>query len=207
MYTNRGNILSNLPQVTKTLLIINIAAFIINMVSQNYLNMYMALYSIHTGVFKPYQIITHMFAHGGMGHIFMNMFGLVMFGTALERHLGAKKFFILYFVSGLGAAALQLIIYYYQGVSVPMVGASGAIFGIVAGFALLFPEVELMIIFFPFPIKAKYLMPIYAVLELFLGVANFRFDNIAHFAHLGGAIAGFILVWFWKKNQFNKHLY
>jgi rhomboid-like protein len=143
-----------------------------------------------------------MFLHGGIGHLFFNMFGLFMFGRVLESVLGGKKFFILYFVSGLGAAALQLFIYYIQGAPAIMIGASGAVLGVLAAFAVMFPNVELMIIFLPIPIKAKYLVPIYAVFELFFGIANFKGDNIAHFAHLGGAIVGFILVMIWKKNQF-----
>ena len=143
-----------------------------------------------------------MFLHGGLGHIFFNMFGLFMFGRVLESVLGSRKFFVLYFLSGLGAAALQLFVYYLQDSPAIMIGASGAVLGILAAFAVMFPNVELMIIFLPIPIKAKYLVPIYAVLELFFGIANFKADNIAHFAHLGGAIVGFILVMIWKKNQF-----
>jgi membrane associated rhomboid family serine protease len=195
------------------------------------------------------------------------MFGLYLFGRVLENVLGSRKFFILYFVSGLAAALLQLGANYLQinGLinaiaefkavgtpeyfwemaksyhfdtspevkrlaqnwlnypdnqslaqqayvmcermvftmrNIPMVGASGAVLGILAAFAVMFPNVELMIIFFPVPIKAKYLVPLYAVAELFFGIANFRLDNVAHFAHLGGAIAGFILVYYWKRNQF-----
>jgi len=207
MYNNRGNFLAGMPRVTKTLLIINVVVFLLNMVSQGLIVRYLAMYSIVTGAFSPYQLVTHMFLHGGFGHIFMNMFGLVMFGRVLEQVLGEKKFFILYFVSGLSAAALQLAIYYFQGTPAIMVGASGAVLGVVAGFALLFPNMELMLIFIPVPIKAKYLIPGYMVIELFLGVANFSVDNIAHFAHIGGAIAGFLLVLYWKKNQFNRNLY
>ncbi len=89
--------------------------------------------------------------------------------------------------------------------NIPTVGASGAVFGILVAFAMVFPNVELMIIFFPVPIKAKYLIPFYAVAELFFGVADFKGDNIAHFAHLGGAIVGAIIVWIWKKNQFKMY--
>ncbi len=204
-YNNRGgNILSGIPQVTRTLLVMNIAVFLVDMVSKGLIGRYLAMYTLHTGLFSPYQLVTHMFVHAGFAHIFMNMFGLFMFGRALEMMLGSKRFFILYFVSGLGAAILQLFIFYIQGSASPMVGASGAIFGILAAFAVYFPNVELMLIFFPVPIKAKYFVAIYAVLELFQGVANFQYDNVAHFAHLGGAIAGFILTRFWKGNQFRQ---
>jgi len=196
-----GNIFGSLPQVTKVILIINIALFILDYLFQHSIIHYLGLYSIQTGAFQPYQLVTHMFLHGSLGHIFFNMFGLFMFGKILEAVLGSKKFFILYFLSGLGAALLQLLIYYLQVKPSLMIGASGAIFGILAAFAMMFPNVELMMLFIPVPIKAKYLVPIYAVLELFFGIANFSKDNIAHFAHLGGAVVGFILIKIWKKNQ------
>lgn len=201
-YSRGGNLLTTLPPVTKVILIINIAVFIIDWLAKHVIIHYLALYSFATNAFEPYQVVTHMFLHGSLGHIFFNMFGLFMFGRVLESVLGSKKFFILYFLSGFGAAALQLFIYYLQSAPAIMIGASGAILGILAAFAVMFPNVELMIIFLPIPIKAKYLVPIYAVIELFFGVAQFRGDNIAHFAHLGGAIVGFILVMIWKKNQF-----
>lgn len=205
-----GNILSNLPQVTRFLLIANVVAFLLNMITHGSLGKYMQLNAIHNGVwypqssFSPYQLITHMFMHGNFWHLFMNMFGLVMFGRILEMAISSKKFFILYFVSGLGAAGLQLFVYFLQGAPGAMVGASGAIFGVVAAFALYYPNVELIIFPLPIPIKAKYLVPIYGVIELYLGVSNFKMDNIAHFAHLGGAIFGFVLAWYWKKNQFRQ---
>jgi membrane associated rhomboid family serine protease len=202
-YSNRGGFLSTIPQVTKVILILNVTLFILDYLSGHLLVNYLALYSYHTHYFKPYQLVTHMFMHGSFGHIFFNMFGLFMFGKVLESVLGSKKFFLLYILSGLGAAALQLFIYYMQGNDAIMIGASGAVFGILIAFGMLFPNVELFLMFIPVPIKAKYLIPIYAVLELFLGVANFSGDNIAHFAHLGGAVVGFILIKIWKKNQFN----
>jgi rhomboid-like protein len=201
-YTRGGNVFSSLPTVTRVILIINIAIFIIDWLTKHVIIHYLALYSFATNAFEPYQIVTHMFLHGGLGHIFFNMFGLFMFGRVLESVLGSRKFFILYFLSGLGAAALQLFVYYLQDAPAIMIGASGAVLGILAAFAVMFPNVELMIIFLPIPIKAKYLVPIYAVFELFFGIANFKADNIAHFAHLGGALVGFILVMIWKKNQF-----
>lgn len=201
---SRGNFLASIPQVTKILLVINVLVFLVNMVSGGIVNRYFALYSFNTGAFSPYQLITHMFAHGGFGHLFFNMFGVYMFGRAIEMHIGSKRFFILYFVSGLGAAALQLIIYHTMGDVAAMVGASGALFGILAAFALYFPNVPLMLIFLPIPIKAKYFVAIYAGFELFSGISAIGGGSqIAHFAHLGGAIVGFILVKIWKKNQFN----
>jgi membrane associated rhomboid family serine protease len=199
---NRGSIFGSLPQVTKVVLIINVAAFILDYFTGRSITHLLALYSFNTGAFSPYQLVSHMFLHADIGHIFFNMFGLFMFGKVLESVLGSKRFFILYFASGLGAALLQLFVYQLQGTPGIMIGASGAIFGILAAFAMMFPNVELMFILIPVPIKAKYLVPIYAVMELFFGIANFKADNIAHFAHLGGAIVGFILIKIWKKNQF-----
>ncbi len=204
-YSRRGGFLDTVPPVTKTILIINVAAFIVDFFVRHVLQMYLALYSFNTGAFKPYQLVSHMFLHGSVGHIFFNMFGLFMFGRVLESVLGSKRFFTLYFLSGIGAALLQLLIYQMQGAPAIMIGASGAIFGVCAAFAMMFPNVELMILFFPVPIKAKYLMPIYAGLELFFGVASFKGDNIAHFAHLGGAVVGFVLIKLWKRNQYREY--
>jgi membrane associated rhomboid family serine protease len=206
-YTRGGNFLSVLPPVTRFILVANVVIFIVDFLTGGKINAYLSLYSFHTHLnnvqtFKSFQLISHMFLHGSLGHIFFNMFGLFMFGRVLESVLGSKKFFILYFLSGIGAAGLQLMIYYFQQTPAQMLGASGAIFGVLAAFAMMFPNVELMIIFIPVPIKAKYLVPIYAVLELFFGIASFKGDNIAHFAHLGGAIVGFILILIWKRKQF-----
>jgi membrane associated rhomboid family serine protease len=201
-YNRGGNFLTALPPVTRVILIINVVLFLLDLLTHHVILNYLALYSIHTNAFEPYQVISHMFMHGNLGHIFFNMFGLFMFGRVLESVLGSKKFFILYFLSGIGAAGLQLMIYYFQQAPAIMIGASGAIFGVLAAFAMMFPNVELMIIFLPVPIKAKYLVPIYAVFELFFGIASFKGDNIAHFAHLGGALVGFILIMIWKRKQF-----
>ncbi len=205
-----GNFLSNIPQVTRTLLIINIIIFLVDLLAEKMLGNriignFLAMYTWHSGFFKPYQVVTHMFVHGNFSHLFMNMFGLYMFGRILEQRLESKKFFILYFASGLGAAALQFLIFYLQAEQTAMIGASGAVFGILAAFAVYFPDVPLMLIFFPVPIKAKYFVGIYAVIELTQGVANFQYDNVAHFAHLGGAIVGFILTRLWKQNQFRQY--
>jgi membrane associated rhomboid family serine protease len=196
-----GNFLTALPPVTRVILVLNIVLFIADLLTSHIITAFLALYSFEMPAFRPYQLVSHMFLHGSLGHIFFNMFGLYMFGRVLESVLGSKRFFTLYFLSGIGAALLQLGIYYYQHAPAIMIGASGAIFGILAAFAMMFPNVELMIIFFPVPIKAKYIVPIYAVLELFFGIARFDGDNIAHFAHLGGAVVGFILIMIWKRNQ------
>ena len=195
----------DLPPVVKNILFINIFVFIIDWLLTRLgypITNLLALWSIGSGYFKPYQILTSMFVHANFLHIFFNMFGLVIFGRILESVWGSKRMFILYFVSGFGAAGLQLLVNYLMHITAPMIGASGAIFGLLAAFALLFPNVELMLIFLPIPIKAKYFVPAYAIITLVLGVSHIRGDNIAHFAHLGGAIFGFLIALYWKKNQF-----
>lgn len=156
--------------------------------------------------FQPFQLVTHMFMHGNFMHILFNMFGIFMFGTAVEYYLGPKKFLAFYLISGFGAMLLHWLIMYLQFqygdvnpflVNVPMMGASGALFGILVAFAMFFPNTPLMLIFLPIPIKAKYFVAIYAAMELFLGLGNFQ-SGVAHFAHLGGALAGFLLILYWK---------
>lgn len=202
----------DLPPVVKNILILNILVFLVH----NILGMpftewfflynfdYVDPYTFKEYGFEPFQLVTHMFMHGGFAHIFFNMFGLVMFGKIIETVWGGKRFFILYFISGLGAAGLQLLAFNIYGIDTRMIGASGAIFGILAAFAMLFPNVELMLIFLPVPIKAKYMVPGFAVLSLVFGVTGIS-GSIAHFAHLGGAIFGFLIAWYWKKNQFRIH--
>jgi len=178
--------------------------------------------------FQPYQIATHMFAHSpaSLFHIIFNMFALWMFGRILENVWGHKRFLIFYIASGVGAAALHLAVQYFRceqlwdavstnniqavskliGGAAPALGASGAVMGVMAAFAYTFPNTELYFMFIPFPIKAKWAVLGYAAIDLFGGVANFSGDNIAHFAHLGGAITGFIIVLIWNKTN-RKTLY
>ncbi len=207
-YSRGGNFLSAMPPVTRFMLLANVAVFLLDYFTGGIVvKAYLSLYSLHfhanpVQTFKAYQLISHMFLHANFGHIFFNMFGLFIFGRVLETTLGSQKFFLLYFLSGIGAAGLQLLAYYLQMQPAAMMGASGAIMGVTAAFAVMFPNVEMMLIFLPIPVKAKYFVPFFLLLELFFGVANFKIDNIAHFAHLGGAIVGFILVMYWKKKQF-----
>lgn len=191
----------------------------------------LALYPIDTPDFKPYQVATHMFTHSPqlIFHIVFNMFTLWMFGRILENVWGAKRFLLFYLLCGIGAAACHLLIQhlrydpeiveqltqaYYNndnetleilankaGFLAPAVGASGAIMGVMAAFAYLFPNTELFIMFIPFPVKAKWAMLGLAAIDLFGGVARVSGDNIAHFAHLGGAITGFLIVLFWNKTN------
>ncbi len=189
-----------LPPIVKNLIILNVLVFIAQLTINN-LTQQIALYSIQSDAFRPYQIATHMFAHSPSSffHILFNMFGLWMFGKQLENVWGPKRFLLFYLVCGVGAAVAHLAVGYFTGSYSAAVGASGAIMGIFAAFAYLFPNTELYIMFIPFPVKAKWAMLGYAAIDLFSGVARVSGDNIAHFAHLGGALTGFILVLIWNK--------
>jgi rhomboid-like protein len=223
----------NIPPVVKNLLIINVIFFIATWIfEQQGLQLigYLGVFYFDSPFFKAWQPITYMFMHGGMAHIFFNMFALYSFGSILEARWGGKKFINFYLITGLGALALQWAVQAFevyqitgavvndlstltvntsnvetlQGIySGPMVGASGAIFGLLVAFGMLYPNIEMYIMFIPVPVKAKYIIPVYIVIELFLGVGRFAGDSVAHFAHLGGALIGFILVKLWKdKNTF-----
>jgi membrane associated rhomboid family serine protease len=155
--------------------------------------------------FRPWMFVTYMFLHGDFGHLFSNMFGLVMFGSVVESFMGSKKFLKYYFITGVGAAVLHNIVNAYElsqitnadeykiMTLIPTVGASGAIFGILIAYAYRFPDNELMIFPLPIPIKAKYFIALYGLYELTAGSFNFS-NGIAHFAHLGGLVTGFILL-------------
>ncbi len=237
--------LSNIPPVVKNLIIINVlmwlATIVLGMRGID-LTDKLGLHYIGSPAFRPYQLVTHLFMHdpSGIAHIFFNMFALWMFGRILESVWGPKRFFIYYFVTGLGAAILHMFVNFleYQSLlskltpeqidrvmqygveywerrqslgnplmdqlmiflNTPTVGASGAVFGVLLGFGMLFPNTQLMLLFPPIPIKAKYFVIGYGVLELVLGLTNAA-SNIAHFAHLGGMLFGFILIKYWNKNS------
>jgi membrane associated rhomboid family serine protease len=259
--------------VVKNLIIINVLMLLGTYAFANIsvdLTRMFGLHYFSSVYFKPYQYVTHMFMHGGITHIFFNMFALWMFGKVLENVWGSKRFLVYYFVTGLGAALLHTFVNYIQlsalieqasafantpspelfelfikkhisnpsaglrdfmieweqtpfspyfineavsfvkstveaKINIPTVGASGAVFGVLLAFGVLFPNVELMLLFPPIPIKAKYFVIIYGVIELYLGLTR-PGSNIAHFAHLGGMIFGFILIKIWSKQNKN-HFY
>lgn len=197
-YNSSGSSFQRTTPVVLNLIIINVIVFVIQMVfdgPDESITARLALFPYNSDYFKPYQLVTHMFTHGGIGHLFFNMFALWMFGTMLERVWGPKRFFIFYFICGLAAAFAHLA---FQ--NAPAVGASGAIMGIFAAFAYLFPNTELYIFLIPVPVKAKYAVAIMAAIDLFGGVYSAG-SNIAHFAHLGGLAMGFILVIIWNKTN------
>ena len=166
----------------------------------------LALFNVESPLFHSYQVVTYMFLHGGFSHLFFNMFALWMFGRTLEYELGSKRFLIYYMVCGIGAAILQLLVgwleFHFGGAGVvalfaPTVGASGAIFGLLLAFGVLHPNATIMLLIPPIPLKAKWFVIIYGVIELFVGMSG-RMDNVAHFAHLGGMLWGFLLLYYWK---------
>lgn len=266
--------------LVKNLLIINVVVFaLLNLlpylgIPTGGMSAYLALHYPTSESFHPIQLVSHFFVHGGLTHIFFNMFGLVMFGPLLERRYGGQRFLILYLVAAAGAVALHFGWTWYEinsmenivenfrsnptlsafsdffasidtksltmddgtpvsqvvgdikteltlnsddperirqdavimmqeyiefKTNVPMVGASGALYGVVAAFAILYPSFPLMLIFLPIPIRAKIFVPILLAVDLFLGVMQFSWDPIAHFAHLGGALAGGLLAYIWYK--------
>lgn len=192
-----GNSMQKTTPIVLNLIIINALVFVAQMVldkTMGFTNT-IALYPYDSGLFEPYQLVTHMFAHGGFFHILFNMYALWMFGSVLERVWGPKKFLIFYLACGLGAAVAQMF------VGAPAIGASGAVMGLLAAFAYLFPNTEFFLFPFPVPIKAKYMVAIYAAIDLFGGLHPGPADNIAHFAHLGGMVMGFILVIIWGKTN------
>ena len=225
--------------MVKNLIIINVvmllAMYIFLQLFRIDLNRILGLFYFQSPLFKPWQIITHMFMHGGLFHIFFNMWALWIFGKTLESVWGSKRFLIYYLVTGLGAAFFHTLVNYIQfapdvaalkqaysvdriniallneilqpgnqfhslarSLIIPTVGASGAVYGVLLAFGMLFPNTPLIIIPIPMPIKAKWLVIGFVVLELYLGISQ-PGSNVAHFAHLGGMVFGFILIKYWNK--------
>jgi membrane associated rhomboid family serine protease len=202
----------NITPTVKQLLIINVLFFIGSQYMGEIAYHYFALYSFESPNFKIYQLVTHMFMHGSISHIAFNMFALYSFGSTLESFWGSKKFLFFYISCGLGAAVINNLVnqYFLYDIMSVAVGASGAIYGLLVAFAFMFPNAELAMMFIPVPIKAKYFVPGIIAVDLFLGLkGNSIFGSggtgVAHFAHIGGALIGFIMMWYWKKNQFDKN--
>ena len=231
-----------LPPVVKNIILINVLMLLVDYVAKSIfgldLTMVLGLYFPKSEQFMPLQIVTHMFMHGGLWHLFFNMYALYIFGQVLENVWGPKRFFIYYMVCGLGAAfihetvilfqyerlmniispdQLQLVLnegtaYIREGkvftdenmkslqllLNTPTVGASGAVFGILLAFGVLFPNTQLMLLIPPMPIRAKYFVLIYGAIELYLALTQ-PGSNIAHAAHLGGMLFGYLLIRYWRK--------
>lgn len=217
-----------LPPVIKNLLILNGLMFLATLTFPQLIGK-VALYYPLSPLFQPFQIVTHMFTHGSFGHVFFNMFALWMFGAVLENVWGPQRFLTFYLVTGLGAAAIHTGVHAFQlyqitgsvapevingskagnftpedmqrilAIFTPTVGASGAVYGVLLAYGMLFPN-TLLYIYFLVPIKAKYLVIILTAVELYLAFVNNPNDNIAHFAHLGGMVFGFFMIRYWKRN-------
>ncbi len=214
------------PPVVKNLIIINVLMFAAQMVLPNglgeQLTAKLALYFWESENFRLYQFVSYMFLHANLTHLFFNMFAFWMFGRQLEWDLGSKRFMEYYFVTGIGAALLQMGVTWFEisqahhelvarGLSelqisgilerrlnVPTVGASGAVFGVLLAYGMLHPNTVLVLFPIPIPIKAKYFVILYGVLELFLGVYDSG-SGVAHFAHVGGMLWGYLLLRWWKR--------
>ncbi len=197
-----------MPPAVKYLLLANVICYILSLMmpqiqyggySESILNALFGLYYVGSESFAPYQIVTYMFLHGGFSHLFFNMFALWMFGRVMEQVWGTKRFLLYYFVCGIGAGVVQeigqlagLIPTYAM-----TIGASGAVYGILLAFGMTFPDERLFIIPIPFPIKAKYFVMFYALVEIIEGLG--ARDGVAHFAHLGGMLFGLLLILYWRK--------
>jgi membrane associated rhomboid family serine protease len=195
-----NRLFGNIPTATRNLFLVNALMFIATCINQNYMVATFAMFFPTSPFFHWWQPVTHMFMHGEFWHIFLNMWCLLMFGSALERSIGLRKFVLFYFVAGLGAVAVHTLVQYLQGpiLNVPTLGASGAIYGIQIGYAMLYPNDIWTLVFPPVSLKAKWFVLIFIAIELFTGITGTA-DGVAHFAHLGGALFGFLLMLYWKK--------
>ena len=235
MNQNGGGFLDQLPVVTKNLIIINFLFWVASLALPRVGIDLTALLGLHFPLapdFNIIQLVSYMFMHAGFSHIFFNMFAVYMFGRVLENVWGPKRFLIFYMVTGIGAGIIQELTWLYDFrdvISAPQeminigggriltkpefydlfvtVGASGAVFGILLAFGMLFPNVPLYLMFIPIPIKAKYFVIFYGLAELTMGVANFSGDSVAHFAHLGGMLFGYVLIKYWKNKDFKNGRY
>ena len=213
--------MSNVPAAVKNIIIINVLVMIMTSLNREFMFEHFALFYPTSPFFHWWQPVTHMFMHGGFWHLFFNMYTLYIFGSVLERVWGTRKFLVFYFVTGLGAALIHTGVEWIQMQSwlgqaaegsaaalssihalkmTPTVGASGAIYGVLMGYAMLYPDSVLTLIFPPVSMKAKWFVLIFAAIELLTGVTGTG-GGIAHFAHLGGLIFGYLLILFWKRNH------
>ena len=210
-----ANPLKNIPPVTRNLLYVNVIMFIATLVNREFMMGTFAMFYPASPYFHWWQPVTHMFMHANFWHIFFNMYTLVMFGMVVERVLGTKKFLILYAITGFGAVALhtgveflqvQELIKEYPGTnpqyiynSIPHVlGASGAVYGVLVAFAMLYPQARMTLIFPPVTLDAKWMVIIFIGIELLTGITGTQM-GVAHFAHLGGALFGWLTILYWKK--------
>lgn len=184
--------------VNKALIIANVGVFLLQYVLNGLLEYLFALWPPQLPYFRPWQLLTYGFLHGGWTHLFFNMFALFMFGSEIERLFGSKRYLIYYMLCVVGAAAMHLIIVTAAGIPpVPMLGASGAVFGLLLAFGMAYPKRMIMLIFPPIPMPAWLFVTLYGLLELYLGITQTA-SGIAHFAHLGGMATGFVVIRYWQ---------
>ncbi len=190
---------SSIPTVIFVLLVLNGLAFAAQQYQESLLLYYFALWPVASVMpeFEPWQLLSYGFLHGSPTHIFFNMFGLWMFGRDIERLLGPARFLSYYLTCVVGAAAIQLLVASLQGGVYPTVGASGGIFGLLLAYAMFFPNRMVMLLFPPIPMRAKYFVLFYGLMELYLGLSG-RSPGVANFAHLGGMLFGFLLLQYWR---------
>lgn len=216
----------NLPPVTRYLLVANLVIFLLAELLQRYsidLNELGGLHYIAASTFHWWQPLTYMFLHANLSHIFFNMFAVWMFAPMIEQQWGARRFALYYFICGLGAAVIQELVWMamlsnmsgtydaaritYYAELMNTIGASGAVFGILFAFGWLYPDVPMFLLFIPIPIRARTFVIIYAAIELFMGmgsVAGLNADHVAHFAHLGGMLFGWLLILYWKQTNWRE---
>jgi membrane associated rhomboid family serine protease len=185
-----------MPPVTQALLLINVAAFCIDYFFGPGFTLLFGLWPLGHG-FLPWQVVSYAFLHGSIAHLFFNMLGLWMFGAELERVWGTKRFVQFYFASVLTAAATQLLVTGLMGSVYPTVGASGGLFGLLLAFGMMFPNRIIMPLFPPIPMKARTFVAVFGGLELLFGVTG-TVSGVAHFAHLGGMLGGFLMIRYWR---------
>jgi rhomboid family protein len=187
-----------IPPVTRAILIANVIVYLLELATSSTLIDLFALWPLGTQ-FHPWQVVTYAFLHDPRTflHVFFNMFALFMFGGALERYWGSRRFAVFYFASVLAAAGTELLVLNESGVVEPVIGASGGVFGLLLGFAWFFPRQRLILLPIPIPMPAWLFVTLYGALELVLGVTGAQ-DSVAHFAHLGGMLGGAIMILVWR---------
>ena len=185
-----------LPPITQALLLINVALYAADLLLGHGLTALFALWPLDSGRFMPWQLVSYGFLHGSFGHLFFNMLGLWMFGAELERIWGGKRYLQFYMASVLTAALTQLLVGLFTG-GAPTVGASGGLFGLLLAFGMMFPNRTIVPLIPPIPMKAKTFVMVFGGLELLFGVTGTA-SGVAHFAHLGGMLGGFLMIRYWR---------
>lgn len=193
-----------LSPVVRNLIIINVVVLVLQWMAP-VLTEYIALWGVRTPHFKPYQLFTYMFAHDGFMHIFFNMLMLAFSGPILEEYWGQKKFLFFYMAAGLGAAAFHVLIdlFFAKGSFSMMIGASGAVYGVMTAFGIIFANMEIRLLLFPIPFKAKYLVMVLGSLAIINGFGGGANDGVAHLTHLGGMVTAIILIQYWRSQGRN----